>query len=125
VDTPPAINPAVAATIAGADLVLVPCQASPDDLRAISPTVELANRAKRPMVFVINRAKPRVRLTGEAAIVLSQHGTVSPVLVGDRTDYSAAKTDGRTAPELTPDGPAAKEMAALWSYVANRLEVTA
>ena len=125
VDTPPALTPAIAALVADADLVLVPCQASPDDLRAISSTVELVTRAKRPMIFIINRTKPRAKLTGEAAIVLSQHGTVAPVMVADRTDYAGAKSDGRTAPELNPDGPAAEEMAALWSYVAARLEIAA
>ena len=123
VDTPPALNPAVASLVTAADLVLVPVQPSPDDLRAIGSTVELVNRAKRPMVFIVNRTKPRARLTGEAAIALSQHGTVAPVMVADRTDYAAAKTDGRTAPELNPAGPAAEEMTALWSYIASRMEV--
>ena len=123
VDTAPALTPAIAAMVSESDLVLVPVQPSPDDIRAISSTVELVTRAKRPMVFVINRTKPRARLTGEAAIALSQHGTVAPVMVADRTDYAGAKTDGRTAPELNPDGPAAEEMAALWSYVASRLEI--
>lgn len=124
VDTPPALNPSVAGLVAHADVVLVPVQPSPDDLRAVGSTVELVNRAKRPMVFVVNRTKPRAKLTGEAAIALSQHGTVAPVMVADRTDYAAAKVDGRTAPELDPDGRAAQEMAELWTYVANRLEIT-
>lgn len=121
VDTPPALSPAVAGLVAHADLVVVPVQPSPDDLRAIGSTVDLVNREKRPMVFIVNRTKPRVRLTGEAAIALSQHGTVAPVMVADRTDYAAAKIDGRTAPELVPGGPAAKEMGDLWSYIAGRL----
>lgn len=125
VDTPPALNASIAALVADAALVLVPVQPSPDDIRAVSSTIELVDRAKRPMVFVINRTKPRARLTGEAAIALSQYGTVAPVMVGDRTDYAGAKTDGRTAPELNPSGPAAKEMAALWSYIAGRLEAVA
>jgi chromosome partitioning protein len=123
IDTPPALTPAVADLVAHADLVIVPVQPSPDDLRAIGSTVDLVNRERKPMVFVVNRTKPRARLTSEAAIALSQHGTVAPVMVADRTDYAAAKIDGRTAPELVPGGPAAKEMADLWSYIAGRLEM--
>jgi chromosome partitioning protein len=123
IDTPPALTPAVAGLVAHADLVVVPVQPSPDDLRAIGSTVDLVNRERKPMVFVMNRTKPRVRLTGEAAIALSQHGTVASVMVADRTDYAAAKIDGRTAPELVPGGPAAKEMSDLWSYIVGRLEL--
>ncbi len=121
VDTPPQGTAAVSAAIALADLVLVPVQPSPDDLRAVGVTVELIDQSRKPIVFVLNRTKPRVRLTGEAAINLSQHGTVAPIQVHDRAAYAGAKTDGRTAPELEPDGPAAREMAELWTYLAARM----
>jgi chromosome partitioning protein len=120
VDTPPAIDGSVAGIIARADLVVVPVRASPDDLRAIGSTVEVVERAKKPLVFVINAVKPRVRLTMEAVVALSQHGTVAPVQVADRTDYAAAKVDGHTAPELDVAGRAAAEIAELWAYIAKR-----
>ena len=122
IDTPPAITATISATLASADLVVVPARPSPNDLRAIGGTVELVEQAGKPMVFVINSIKPRVRLTNDAVLNLSQHGTVAPILVADRTGYAAAMTDGRTAPELDPDGPAAAEMAGLWTYLGARLE---
>lgn len=123
IDTPPALNGAVATTIAHADLVLIPVQPSPDDLRAVGVTVDMVNQTKKPLAFIINRVKPRVRLTGEAAIALSQHGVVAPHFVWDRTDYAAAKVDGLTAPEVDKEGKSAKEIADLWTYVASRLEL--
>jgi chromosome partitioning protein len=122
VDTPPAATPVVAEAVAMSDLALVPVQPSPHDLRAVGATVETARRARRPIAFVINRTKSRVRLTGEAAIALSQHGTVAPVMLADRAVHAAAAIDGRTAVEIEPDGSAAAEVAALWSYVASRME---
>ena len=122
VDTPPAAAPVVADVVALADLVLVPVQPSPHDLRAVGATVDLARRVRRPLVFVVNRTKPRVRLTGEAAIALSQHGTVAPAMLADRAVYAAAAIDGRTAPEIEPTGAAAAEVAMLWVYIAGRLE---
>jgi chromosome partitioning protein len=122
IDTPPASAAIVVDAVKLADLVLVPVQPSPHDLRAVGATVEIARRARRPVVFVVNRTKPRVRMTGEAAIALSQHGTVAPAMLADRTAYAAAGIDGRTAPELEPDGTAAAEVAALWRYVVARLE---
>jgi chromosome partitioning protein len=122
IDTPPAAAPVVAEVVSTADLVIVPVQPSPHDLQAVGATVDLARKAKRPLVFVINRTKPRVRLTGEAAIALSQHGTVSPAMLADRAVYAAAAIDGRTAPEIEPAGAAAGEVAELWKYLADRLE---
>jgi len=121
-DTPPAAAPIVMEAVALADLVVVPVQPSPHDLRAVGATVETARRAGRPVVFVINRTKPRVRLTGEAAIALSQHGTVAPAMLADRAVYASAAIDGRTAPEIEPGAAAASEVTLLWSYVASRLE---
>jgi chromosome partitioning protein len=124
VDTPPAVSGTVAAAIAAADLVVIPVQATPDDLRAVGVTVQAAEAAGKPLLFVINRVKPRARLTADAAVALSQHGAVAPAFIFDRVDYAAAKIDGRTAPELEPDGRAAAEVAALWDFIANRVGVT-
>ena len=74
------------------------------------------------MVFTVNRVKPRSRLTLDTAVALSQHGTVAPVQVGDRTDYAAAMIDGLVASEIGSK-QAADEMAALWTYILGRLEV--
>ena len=125
VDTPPSADSAVAALLPHADLVIVPVQPSPHDLRAVGSTVDFVNRGKRPMVFVVTRAKPRARLAAEAAVELSQHGTVAPVSIPDRTAYAAAAIDGRTAPEMDPNGPAAAEIATLWTYLRKRMEALA
>lgn len=121
IDTPPALTQDATDAVLAADLVLVPVQPSPDDLRAIGGTVSLANTAKRNFIFVLNRVKKRVRLTAEAAVALSQYGPIAPVHLGDRTDYAGAKTGGLTAPEVDPVGPAAGEVAGLWTYVENSL----
>ena len=84
----------------------------------------LSYRAGKPLLFVINRVKPRARLTADAAVALSQHGAVAPAFIYDRVDYAGAKIDGHTAPELEPGGRAAAEVAALWDFIANRMGVT-
>lgn len=121
IDTPPSIGDIVSEAINLSDIVLVPVQPSSDDLRAVGSTVELAKKSRKPLVFVITRTKPRARLTGQAAILLSQHGTVAPIQIADRTIYAASGTDGRTAPELDAVGEAAKEIAGLWDYVVQRM----
>jgi chromosome partitioning protein len=119
IDTPPSAGDTVRDAIKMADLVVIPVQPSPDDLRSVGSTVELAKDMRKRLAFVINRTKPRVRLTGQAAITLSQYGTVAPAMIADRSVYAASGIDGRTAPELEPTGDAAKEIGELWAYLSE------
>jgi chromosome partitioning protein len=121
IDTPPAITASIARVIDVATLVVIPTRASPLDLRAVGRTVDQVEAAGKPLLFVINGAAPRARLTAAAAVELSQHGTVAPVTVYQRQDYAGAMTDGRTAPEIDPGGKAAQEIASLWAYVSQQL----
>lgn len=124
IDTPPALSAEIRATITLADLVVIPVQPSPHDLRAVGATVEIVRTAKRPMVFILNRTMARTRLTADAAVALSQHGTVAPVFLVDRQDYRSAMIDGRTAMEMDPKSKSGAEIAALWTYLVNRMETT-
>ena len=122
IDTPPAITMAIQSVISVVELVVVPTRPSPLDLRAVGATVDLCERAGKPVVFVINGATPHARITSEAAIALSQHGTVAPTTIHQRTDFAASMIDGRTVMEVYPDGRSAEEIAELWTFVADRLE---
>lgn len=122
IDTPPAITLAIQSVIQVAELVVVPTRPSPHDLRAVGATVELCERAGKPLIFVVNAATARARITSEAAIALSQHGTVAPVTLHHRTDFAASMIDGRTVIEVDPNSNSAREVAALWTYVSERLE---
>jgi chromosome partitioning protein len=122
IDTPPAITMAIQSVIQVAELIVVPTRPSPHDLRAVGATVDLCDRAGKPLLFVVNGATPKARITTEAAVALSQHGTVAPVTVHHRTDFAASMIDGRTVMETDPNGKSAAEIAGLWAYVADRLE---
>ncbi len=122
IDTPPAITSTIEQVIQVADLVAIPTRPSPHDLRAAGATVDLVEYCNKPLVFVINGATPRARITAEAAIALSQHGTVAPVTLHQRTDFAASMIDGRTVMELDENCPSAVEIAQLWDYLADRLD---
>ncbi len=121
IDTPPAITQSISQVVAHADLVLVPTRPSPHDLRAVGATVDIAERHGKPLIFVVNAATARARITGESAIALSQHGTVAPVTIHHRVDFAASMIDGRTVGEVVPNSPSAKEISDLWLYVQDRL----
>jgi chromosome partitioning protein len=121
IDTPPAITSAISEIVSHADLVVLPTRPSPHDLRAVGPTVDIVQHQNKPLVFVVNSATARARITGETAIALSQHGTVAPVTLHHRVDFAASMIDGRTVGEANPGGRSAAEISQLWAYFDERL----
>ena len=121
IDTPPAITESISYVIGHADLVILPTRPSPHDLRAVGATVDIADRQGKPVLFVINGATQRARITSEAAVALSQHGTVAPITLHQRVDFAASMVDGRTVGEVMTDSASAKEIQELWIYVQDRL----
>ena len=121
IDTPPAIEATIGDVIEICDLVLIPVRPSPHDLRAAGATVELVERAGKPLIFIINAATPRARITNEAIMALSQHGTLAPVILHQRTGFAASMIDGRTVGEIKGEARSAEEIASLWDYISRRL----
>ena len=121
IDTPPAITSTIGHVIRISDLVVIPTRPSPHDLRAAGATVELVESLGKPLVFVMNAATPRARITSEAVFALSQHGTLAPAIIHHRTDFAASMIDGRTVMELPGTNRSTDEIKALWDYIAGRL----
>lgn len=122
IDTPPAITHTIANVIAVSDLLIIPTRPSPHDLRAVGATVQLAEGLDTPLIFVVNGATPRARITSEAAIALSQHGTLAPSILHQRVDFASSMIDGRTVMELNEESRSSQEVGKLWSYIEDRLE---
>lgn len=121
IDTPPAISASIETCIDMADLVVIPSRPSPHDIRSVATTVELVEHLGKPLVFVLNAAIGRAKITTEAISILSRHGPIAPVLVGQRVDFAASMTDGRTVMELPGKSKSAAEISGLWSYLDARL----
>ncbi len=122
VDTPPAVTRAISEVVSFADMVVLPTRPSSLDMRVVGPTVDIVEAKHKQMIFVVNGATPRARITSEVAVALSQHGTVAPVTLHHRVDYAASMIDGRTVLESNPTGKSAKEIQQLWSYLHERLQ---
>ena len=124
IDTPPALSDAIGEVVRLADLVLIPSRPSPHDLRSVGATVELVERLGKPLVFVINSATKKARITTETVALLSQHGPLAPTVVHHRVDFASSMIDGRTVMELPGQSAASDEINALWSYLSRRLAGT-
>jgi len=121
-DTPPAVTDVIRDLVRRADLVVVPTRPSPHDLRAVGATVDIIAELRKPMVFALNDAAQKARITADAAVALSQHGTVAPVTVHHRMDFVTSMIDGRTVMETNPQSRSAEEIVQLWAYLESRLD---
>ncbi len=124
IDTPTAITSTISHEIRVSDLVVIPTRPSPHDMRAAGSTVELIESLGKPLVFVINGAAPRARITTQAAIALSQYGPLAPSIIHQRTDFAASMIDGRTVMELPGKSRSCEEITQLWRYLSDRLDTS-
>lgn len=124
IDTAPNRGDENAELFRQADLVLVPVRPSPSDLWAVAATVKLLKQVGTPFLFVVNQAILNANITAQAVAALSHHGPVAQTIVVNRVPYAAAMTDGHTAQELAAKGPAAAEIAALWTNIKSCLHAS-
>jgi chromosome partitioning protein len=116
VDTPPHADTDSRIAIRGADLVLIPLQASLPDLWASEATVKLAEAEKRAHRLVLNRLPPSGKLREVVLEELARRK--APLMkesLGNRTAFGTAFALGLGVTESAPRGTAAEEVRALAS----------
>lgn len=108
-----------------ANLVLVPCQPSIMDLRAMRKTVDLLKLVKVPTFAVLNAVPSYGTIADEAEEMI--RGTlgleVCPVRLGDRVAYSRCLISGQVAQEVEPEGKAASEISRLHVWTCDQLRI--
>lgn len=107
-----------------ADLILVPCQPSIMDLRAMRKTADVLNYLKKPTFAVLNEVAPQGTVADEAAkAIKAQFGMpVCPVRLGQRVAFNRCLLGGQTAQEYEPGGKAAQEIEVLRQWVSGTVE---
>jgi chromosome partitioning protein len=104
-----------------ADLILVPCQPSIMDLRAMRKTADLLNYLKKPTFAVLNEVAPQGTVADEAAkAITAQFGIpVCPIRLGQRVAFNRCLLTGQTAQEYEPGGKAAQETDFLRQWISE------
>jgi chromosome partitioning protein len=123
VDCPPGFSIILREAIAAADLALIPTGTSALDLEAVGSTAAIAERARVPSRYVLNRAQFRSRSAGQAVTALRRLGGLLAV-VHMRVAVTDAVGRGLTAMETQPVGRAAQEQRELWRAVRAALAET-
>ncbi len=124
-DTAPNADQVVSLAARAADLVLIPCRAAAFDLEAIETTLMLAKAATKPAFVVLNAVPPRSGIGKEAAQGLAARGAqVAPHQLTHRAAFAHGVIDGRTAQEFEPQGKAAEEIGAIYTWLCGVVDMS-
>ncbi len=119
-DCPGRRSPLVNEAIRLSDLVIVPSRPRDIDIEASGETIAVAQRLRKPYMFLINSAGPGPRAANFTQD-LKEHGhPVVPVVIGERVSYADAVADGRGVRELG-DSKARLEMETLAKWLMQTL----
>jgi chromosome partitioning protein len=122
IDTAPSIGAVNEDLFALADLILIPLNPTPADLRALVKGLPLVRQSGKPFQFVLARVRPNLRNNDGAAMALNALGMVLPARMHERVIYAETFAHGKTALEIDPKGVAAHELAALWAGIKEKIE---
>lgn len=119
IDTPPHADIMARESCRMADLLLIPCRPRAFDLDAVQTTIELAKASKKPSFVIFMAGPPRAHLVyREASELIQQFGIkVAPVMLPERAAFHHSVGAGKAAQEIEPDGKGAEDVAALWTWV--------
>ena len=94
------------------------------DSEAIESTILVTEMAQIPARILFNAVRSNSSLIDEAKSAIEVYGvTCAPCTLGDRVDFSRSVIYGLNAQEYKPTGKAAREVNALYKYIAKELEV--
>ena len=121
IDTAPSIGSVNAELFAVADLILIPLNPTPTDLRALVKGLPMIKRSGKPFNFLLARVRPNLRNNDGVAMALEALGLVLPARMFERVIYADSFAHGKTAFEINPAGIAAQELTSIWTSLKAKL----
>jgi chromosome partitioning protein len=122
IDTAPSIGAINADLFALADLILIPLNPTPADLRSLVKGLPLIRQSGKSFQFVLARVWPKLRNNEGTATALAALGLVLATRMHERVAFAETFAHGRTAIEIDPQGVAAQEVIALWGEIKGKME---
>jgi chromosome partitioning protein len=125
IDMPPGVDhdPAdIRRIIRVANLVVIPTQQDPLDLRETVPFMRLVQEEGVPAAFLLNRARKKAKSLDRAREALNEIGPLIPVEVPHYEDISNAIGVGMSVIEMK-SGFGVSNYRSVWTYVRRVLEI--
>ncbi len=121
IDTAPAVSGVNEVLYAEADLIFIPLNPTPVDLRALVRGLPKVKESGKPFTFALARVRAHLRSNEPTAAALEALGLVLPVRMHERVVYADSFGHGKTALEIDTKSVAAKELMALWECTKSRI----
>lgn len=121
IDTAPSIGGVNPDLFAIADMILIPLNPTPTDLRALVKGLPAIKKSGKAFNFMLARVRPNLRNNGGVAMALDALGLVLPARMHERVIYAESFAHGKTAFEIEPKGVAARELESLWNVLKDRI----
>jgi chromosome partitioning protein len=121
IDTAGQDHTVVAHAIRNAAFTLIPCRPTMAHVQAMVVTARAARNLTGNFAFVLTQVPTRGTRADETAAALSEMGEVAPVRISARIAWQDAYAASMGVSEYEPNGPAARELAALWRWLNARL----
>ncbi len=130
IDTPPHDTEIVTISIVCSDLVLIPVQDSPLDIRSSKNTLDAIDNARKlnadiKACFVLSRIQPQTTLAKELAEILRREYQ-TPLLeqpISNRVAYKYSLVYGKSVTEMFDNDPAAAEISGMTDEVLRILDL--
>jgi chromosome partitioning protein len=122
IDTAPSIGGVNPELFTNADLILVPLNPTPTDLRALVKGLPVIKQSGKPFNFMLTRVRPNLRNNDGTAVALETLGLIVPIRMHERVIYAESFAHGKTAFEIDPYGIAAGELAGIWKDLKERIQ---
>jgi chromosome partitioning protein len=88
----------------------------------MAATAAVATRLKRHFAFVLTQVPTLGTRADETAAALAEVGEVAPIRICQRIAWQDSYAAGLGVSDYEPEGPAARELTALWRWLNARLK---
>ena len=119
IDSPPHMEAETRSAIRAANLVIVPCQPSPNDLWATDKTLEIVNKEGKKMVLVLNRCPYQSKLLKQ--IEAHFDSSITKYFLGNRVAFASSMLLGLTSIETEPNSSATNEILQIAENIYNSI----
>jgi chromosome partitioning protein len=110
------------ASVLVANLILVPCRPTAQDVQYLTATTDIVAAHQKPAAIVLNQVEPRLPETEQARALITTLGlALSPTCLSKAVAYQRAIAAGLGVTEYEPTGKAAQEILNLLDWISRLL----
>jgi chromosome partitioning protein len=125
IDCPAFQPPITVKAVDVANLVLIPCRTTVQDIQYVQTTIDIAADKQKPTVVFLNAVELQIRETEEARAYFEKIGiALAPVYLSKAVAYHRAIAAALGVTEYEPTGKASQEVLAVLEWISRLLHLS-